>query len=101
MIVWANLARRHITKGQQAMIYPDAAERGRGKKSETRKLEETSNFSYRRLNRARSVLRHSRDLAESVVKGSISLDEALEKVEELKRQADSTEAKPPRLQLFK
>jgi hypothetical protein len=96
-IVSANLARRNLTKGQQAMalamIYPDAEKGGRGKKSEARNLEETSKFTYRRLNQARSVLRHSRDLAESVLKGSIPLDEALATVEELKQQANSTEAK--------
>jgi len=36
-------------------------------------LEETSNFSYRRVNQARAVLRHSRTLAEAVVAGTISL----------------------------
>jgi len=76
-----------------AMIYPDAEKGGRGKKNEARKLTETVKFSYTRLNEARAVLRKSRDLAEAVVKGSLSLDEALAKVEELKQQAISTEAK--------
>jgi hypothetical protein len=42
-------------------------------------------------------LRHSRDLAEGVIKGSISLDEALAKVEEQKQQASSAEARLERL----
>ena len=78
-IVSAKGERRNLTKQAMAlaMIYPEAEKGGRGKKSESRNLEETSKFSHRRLNQACSVLRHSRDLAESVIKGSISLDEAL------------------------
>jgi hypothetical protein len=88
--------RRNLTKGQQAMalamIYPEPEKGGRGNKKE--RVEETSAaFSAKRLAQSRSVLRHSRDLAESVVKGSISLDEALAQVEELKQQANSTEPK--------
>jgi hypothetical protein len=75
-----------------AMIYPNPEKGGRGKKKE--RVEETSTlFSAKRLSQARAVLLHSRSLAESVVKGSVSLDEALAKVEELKQQANSTEAK--------
>ena len=100
-IVSANLARRNLTKGQQAMalamIYPEPEKGGRGKKSEARNLEETSKFSYRRLNQARSVRRHSLDLAQSVLKGTVSLDDALAQVEEAKQQANSTEAKLKRL----
>jgi hypothetical protein len=100
-IVSANLARRNLTKGQQAMalamIYSEP-EKGRGKKDTAKKDAESSSFSYRRVQQARSVLRHSRDLAESVVKGSLSLDEALDKVDELKEQANSTEAQLARLQ---
>jgi len=100
-IVSANLARRNLTKGQQAMaltmIYPEPEKGGRGKKKE--RVEETSTvFSAERLQEARSVLQDARDLAESVVKGSISLDEALAQVEERKQQASSTEAKLERLQ---
>jgi hypothetical protein len=95
-IVSANLNRRNLTKGQQAMalamIYPEPEKGGRGKKKE--RVEETSTlFSAKRLSQARAVLLHSRSLAESVVKGSISLDDALKQVEELKQQANSTEAR--------
>lgn len=79
-IVSANGERRNGTKGQQAMalapIYPEPEKGGSGKKSE-RAAESASLFSATRLKQARSVLRHSRDLAESVLIGSVSLDEAL------------------------
>ena len=93
-IVSANLARRNLTKGQQAMalamIYPEPG---------SRKSKETLPFSKMRLSQARTVRRHSLPLAESVLKGSISLDEALEQVEEARRQANSAEAKLERLHL--
>jgi hypothetical protein len=57
----------------QAMIYPESEKGGRGKKRT-----ETGQFSKQRLSVARSVLHHSRPLAESVIKGSVSIDEALE-----------------------
>jgi hypothetical protein len=63
-IVSANLARRNLTKGQKAMalamVYPE---------QHSKKSKESLPFSKMRLSQARSVLRHSRDLAESVVKG--------------------------------
>jgi len=81
-IVSANLARRNLTKGQQAialaMIYPEP---------HSKKSKESLLFSKMRLSQARSVLRHSRDLAESVLKGSVSLDEALDKVARLRTAA--------------
>jgi hypothetical protein len=65
--VSANLARRNLSKGQQAialaMIYPEP-ERGRGKKDEAKKVLETRGFSRQRLEQARAVLHHSRALAE-------------------------------------
>jgi hypothetical protein len=66
------VVRRNLTKGQQAMalamIYPEP-ERGRGKKDAAKKEVESVSFSYSRVKQTRSVLRTSRDLAESVVKG--------------------------------
>jgi hypothetical protein len=65
-----NLARRNLSKGQQAMalamLYPEG-ERGRGKNAAARKAQETTGFSSERLRQARSVLHHSRALAESVL----------------------------------
>jgi hypothetical protein len=100
-IVSANINRRNLTKGQRAMahamIYPEPEKGGRGKKSAVLNSAETAGFSSRRLNVARSVLRHSQDLAKAVLKGSISLDDALGQVEELRQQANSSDAKRARL----
>lgn len=93
-IVSANLARRNLTKGQQAMalamIYPEPDKRGRGNKG---KAAETSDFSQKRLSQARSVLRHSQALAEDVIAARKSLDAALTIVETERRDSQSTEAK--------
>jgi hypothetical protein len=101
-ILSANITRRHLTKGQQAMavamVYPEPEKGGRGKKGEIKTVTEKTTVSGSRITVARTVLRHSRELAENVMRGIISLDGALEKVEELKRQADSTENKHARLQ---
>jgi hypothetical protein len=47
-----------------AILFPDAEKGGRGKKSEARNSSETGGFSQTRLKQARSVLHHSRDLAD-------------------------------------
>jgi hypothetical protein len=68
-----------LSKGQKAMalamIYPNP-ERGRGKKDLARKETETGSFSYTRVKDARAVLRHSRALAEDVLKDITPLDAA-------------------------
>ena len=80
-IVSANLARRNLTKAQQAMataiIYPEADQRGRGNKG---KAELSSAFSQKRLAQARSVLRHSRALANEVLAGRKPLNDAVKQV---------------------
>jgi hypothetical protein len=72
----ANLERRNLTKGQQAMalamIYPEP-ERGRGRKDTGKKVAETAPFSYRRLAEARFILRYAPDLADSVMDSSVSV----------------------------
>jgi len=98
-IVSANLNRRNLTKGQQAMalamIYPEPSKGGRGKKAANPK--ETLGFSQMRLSQARSVFRHSRPLAEAVLAGTMKLDFALKKVDEDRDAASSADAKYTRL----
>jgi hypothetical protein len=93
-IVSANLARRNLNKGQQAialaMIYPEPEKGGRGNKAKN--LLGTEGFSAARLSQARSVLRHSRALAEDVLATRKSLDAALKKVEEDREASASIEA---------
>lgn len=95
VIVSANLARRNLSKGQQAvalaMIYPEPGKGGRGNKA--KKSLETEGFSAARLSQARSVLRHSRGLAEDVLAKRTSLDKAIATVEEERRAGQSIDAK--------
>jgi len=89
-----NISRRHLTKGQAAMaaafLFPEGI---KGKKRSS----ETEHFSRVRLSQARSVLRHSRELAASVLSGVTPLDTALKTVEEERRQAEGDEARMGRL----
>ena len=62
----------YLMKAQQAMalamIYPDPEKGGRGKKSEANTAAKRGGFSDDRLQKARSILRASRPLAEAVLK---------------------------------
>jgi len=80
-IVSANLTRRNLSKGQQAMalamIYPEPDGRGRGNKSSAIKSAETAGFSQTRLKQARSILHHSPALADDVLAARKPFDEAV------------------------
>lgn len=95
LIFSANLARRNLTKGQQAMamamIYPEPAKlRRKGSGSlET----EGPKFSSARLSQARAVLRHSRALAEDVIAARIPFDEALKRVQDSEQSQKALDAK--------
>jgi ParB/Sulfiredoxin domain len=97
-IASVNLMRRNLTKGQQAMamamMYPEPAKHQRGAK----KPSELEGIHEGRLSQARAVLRHSRSLAESVLKGITPLDAALAKVRQEQQFQQSDEAKLARLQ---
>lgn len=71
----ANIQRRHMTKGQQAIavaiVYPEIAVGGKGKKAAGTKAAESAGFSYRRLADARTVLKHAPDLPANVLSGSL------------------------------
>jgi hypothetical protein len=83
VIVGMNVNRRHLSKGQKAVItaflYPEPENGGRGKKAATNS-KDSLGFSPMRVSQARTVLRHSRALAEEVLKGNVGLDEALQQV---------------------
>jgi hypothetical protein len=92
-IVSANLARRNLTKGQQAMalamIYPEPK---RGMHSQLN-LSTGIGFDKALLSHARAVLRHSRALAEDVLAKRKSLDVALANVEQDRRAGQSIDQK--------
>jgi hypothetical protein len=91
-IVSANIRRRNLTKGQQAVlvakIYPEPEKGGRNKNAVI-----TTEFSSGLLSHARTVLRHAPDLAEHVINGSLSLDKAYEEARIRKGRADTHEAR--------
>jgi hypothetical protein len=62
-----------------AMIYPEPEKRGRGNKSE--KDFAAKSFSSARLSKARAVLKHSPPIAQAILAGSKSLDEAYNEVQ--------------------
>lgn len=69
-----------MTKGARAMavamLYPEPENVYRGKKIETGKLLKTEGFSAALLSQERTVLAHSKPLAESVLAGVKPLDVA-------------------------
>jgi hypothetical protein len=94
-IIGSNIARRHLTKAQQAMavavVYSVPEKGGRGKK---KTMDETSTlFSPKRLQLARTVLAYSPDLAQAVLAGSKSLDAAYEEARKAKQLLDAQAGK--------
>jgi ParB-like nuclease domain len=92
-VIAANIARRHMSKGQQAMavamVYPEPEQTTHGKVSKTKLLLETkTNFSGARLSQARTVLAYSTDLALAVLAGTKALDDAYGEAKKAKQQLD-------------
>ena len=96
-IVSANLERRNLTKGQQAMvlamIYPEPGKGGRGKKNPSI----IEGIHGGRLSVARSVFKYSEELAQAVLKGTIPLEEAMRTVQQEKQKATGIEAQIARI----
>lgn len=94
-VLSANIHRRHMTKGQRAMavakIYPDGANvRRKGSGNlETKSL----GFSSAGLSQARMVISFAPELADTVLSGATSLDEAYKTARQRKDAANSSEAK--------
>jgi hypothetical protein len=89
------IARRNLNKGQQAIllakIYP-APEMGRGKKDAATKLAETADFSSRRLQEAREIVRRG---ANAVRDGTVKLDIAVAQVKAEQSKLISAESLAP------
>lgn len=100
-IISSNIARRHMTKSQQAMavamIYPEPGEKGRGKKDEGRKWAENDHFAVTLLKQARLVLKWASELADAILRSAKSLDEAYKTAQQRAREADSIVARMAKL----
>jgi ParB-like chromosome segregation protein Spo0J len=89
-----NIARRHLTKGQQAMV---AAQARSLSKQNMRSLGEQTGLSATRISQATTVLQHAPDLADAVISGAMSLNAAYEIGKTNKEKADGAEAKMVRV----
>lgn len=89
-----NIARRHLTKGQQAMI---AAKSRLVSRQSIRRVQDSSGVDRTRLGYASVVCEHAPDLVDAVIAGATGLDEAYRVARERKTAADSTEAQLARL----
>jgi hypothetical protein len=93
--------RRDLTKGERAMLlaflYPEPGKAHRGKKGESKSTAENAGLSLRRLEQARAVYRYSRELAEAVRDGVMTLDEALDRVKTDQRDLKSADEKHAQL----
>src|SRR5919197_525553 len=88
------LDRRHLTKGQQAMV---AAQARSLSKQNMRSLGEQTGLSATRISQATTVLQHAPDLADAVISGAMSLNAAYEIGKTNKEKADGAEAKMVRV----
>lgn len=84
-----NIARRHLTKGQRAMIAAKGAVIS-GKSQ--RAISADHGVSQPRLAYASTVLEHAPDIADAVISGAMSLNEAYRIARENKTKAASAEA---------
>jgi hypothetical protein len=93
----ANLERRDLSKGQKAMLFawriPEASKGGRGKKAL-----ETSAFSRQRVGQARTVLQFCPEMVDSVIDGTIGLDDAYAEANRRKAVKQSHEGRFAELQ---
>jgi ParB-like nuclease family protein len=85
-IMSANVHRRHMTKGQRVMIVAKICSET---KQTLRQISEQNKVALAAIGRARTVLRHTPDLADQVLTGSLSLDKAYEEARICKGQADT------------
>ena len=95
-ILSANVNRRHMTKGQQAMV---VAQAGAFLKSSQRQLAKSTGVHASRIAYAAVVLEYAPELADAVLFRGMPLNEAYTKAQERKAAAQSDEAKLERLKL--
>ncbi|WP_317453658.1 ParB N-terminal domain-containing protein [Streptomyces sp. CBMA152] len=93
--VSVNITRRHLTKGQQAMVI--AKSRAVLSQNTMRGIAADQKISASRVAYAATVLQHAPDLADAVTAGAMSLDEAYKIARENKTKAEGVEAQLARL----
>lgn len=95
-ILSANVNRRHLNKGQQAMAVAKAHRFL--KKHSARQLAEESGVKLTRLAYANTVLDYAPDLADAVLSGACPLNQAYEEARNRKLTAEGAESRFARLQ---
>lgn len=83
-----NINRRHLTKGQQAMV---AARARLVSRQSIRRVQDSSGVDRTRLGYASVVCEHAPDMVDAVIAGATGLDEAYKVARDRKTAADSTE----------
>lgn len=88
-----NIARRNMTKGQQAMVLARAVFETNTDltRDQREQLAKRFDISSSRIGYARAVVSHTPDLVPAVVAGTMPLDKAYETARERKRAAESTD----------
>lgn len=89
-----NIARRHLTKGQQAMVVARALLVSNNSQESAAN---SAGLKQSRIAYAVTVRDHAPDLMEAVVSGAMGLDKAYEVARQRKTEADSVEAQLARL----
>jgi hypothetical protein len=95
-ILSCNVARRHLTKGQQAMAVARA--RQLSTKFTSRSAAQSIGVSHQRIHQASAVLDYAPDLSDAVLSGAKPLNEAYEEAKRRKEASQSREAQLERIQ---
>jgi ParB-like chromosome segregation protein Spo0J len=80
-----NIDRRHLSKGQRAMIAASAC------KESLRAVAANTGVSHQRISQARTVIQHAPELVESVISGAQSLDDAYGEARQRKQAQQTSE----------
>ena len=88
-----NIARRHLTKGQQAMLLAKvrlvSGQNNNGQYLSVRDIASQNSISWARVDQANQVLEYAPDLADSVIAGVLSLDSAYRTAQQRKAEAET------------
>jgi hypothetical protein len=91
-ILSANINRRHMSKGQRAIVVARLLETNKGILTQ-QIASRQGGMSQSLISQARTVLNHAPDLANSIIAGSISLDNAYDEARIRKGRAETHESR--------